>query len=111
MTNCHISQQYTGILGREIVKELSRSPEEWKTIYALSRSKKDEYPSHVVHKHIDLLSSADQMAKDLQGVEAEYIFFSAYLQKDTEQENWEVNGMYPPIPPFHHTRRGTNTTP
>ncbi|EAQ89484.1 hypothetical protein CHGG_06103 [Chaetomium globosum CBS 148.51] len=82
----------TGILGREIVKELSRNPEEWKTIYALSRSKKDEYPSHVVHKHIDLLSSADQMAKDLQGVEAEYIFFAAYLQKDTEQENWEVNG-------------------
>jgi hypothetical protein len=73
---------------------LSRNPEEWNTIYALSRSKKDEYPSHVVHKHIDLLSSSDQMAKDLQGVEAEYIFFAAYLQKDTEQENWEVNGTY-----------------
>ncbi|AEO54541.1 NAD(P)-binding domain protein [Thermothelomyces thermophilus ATCC 42464] len=82
----------TGILGREIVKQLAKSPEKWKTIYALSRSKKDEYPPNVVPKHIDLLSSADQMAQDLRGVEAEYIFFAAYLQKDTEQENWQVNG-------------------
>ncbi|KAK4039732.1 NAD(P)-binding domain protein [Parachaetomium inaequale] len=82
----------TGILGREIVKQLSQSPEKWNTVYALSRSKKDEFPSNVVHKHIDLLSSADQMATDLQGVEAEYIFFVAYLQKDTEEENWQVNG-------------------
>ncbi|KAL2153816.1 hypothetical protein VTH82DRAFT_2491 [Thermothelomyces myriococcoides] len=80
------------ILGREIVKQLASNPEKWKTIYALSRSKKDEYPPNVVHKHIDLLSSADQMAQDLQGIEAEYIFFAAYLQKDTEQENWQVNG-------------------
>ncbi|KAK4096369.1 NAD(P)-binding domain protein [Parathielavia hyrcaniae] len=82
----------TGILGREIVKQLSQSPEKWKTIYALSRSQKDEYPSQVVHKSIDLLSSADKMAKDLGGIDAEYIFFAAYLQKDTEQENWQVNG-------------------
>ncbi|KAK4125378.1 NAD(P)-binding domain protein [Parathielavia appendiculata] len=82
----------TGILGREIVKQLSQSPDKWKTIYALSRSQKDEHPSQVVHKHIDLLSSADQMAKDLEGIDAEYIFFAAYLQKDTEQENWQVNG-------------------
>lgn len=81
-----------GILGREIVKQLSQNPEKWKTVYALSRSKKDEYPSNVVHRHIDLLSSADQMAKDLQGVEAEYVFFAAYLQKETEKENWQVNG-------------------
>lgn len=61
-------------------------------MYALSRSKKDEYPSNVVHSHIDLLNSADQMAKQLEGVEAEYVFFAAYLQKDTERENWQVNG-------------------
>ncbi|KAK4144951.1 NAD(P)-binding domain protein [Dichotomopilus funicola] len=82
----------TGILGREIVKQLSKTPEKWKTIYALSRSKKDEYPANVVHKHVDLLSSAEQMGKDLEGIDAEYIFFTAYLQKDTEQANWDVNG-------------------
>ncbi|KAL2015073.1 hypothetical protein VTK56DRAFT_6408 [Thermocarpiscus australiensis] len=82
----------TGILGREIVKQLARHPDKWKTVYALSRSKKDEYPSNVVHSHIDLLTSADGMAKELQGVHAEYVFFAAYLQKDTEEENWKVNG-------------------
>lgn len=86
-----------GILGREIVNQLAKSPDKWKTIYALSRSKKDEYPPNVVHKHIDLLGSVDQMAKDLQGVEAEYIFFTAYMQRDTEQENWQVNGMSHPF--------------
>ena len=32
------------------------------------------------------------MAEQLQGIQAEYIFWVAYLQKDTEQENWDVNG-------------------
>jgi nucleoside-diphosphate-sugar epimerase len=32
------------------------------------------------------------MAKDLQNVRGEYVFFAAYLQKETEQENWDVNG-------------------
>jgi hypothetical protein len=62
-------------------------------VYAVSRSKKYEYPSNVVHRHIDLLTSADEMAKQLQGVEVEYVFFAAYMQKDTEKENWQVNGM------------------
>jgi nucleoside-diphosphate-sugar epimerase len=32
------------------------------------------------------------MANDLKSVRGEYVFFAAYLQKDTEQENWDVNG-------------------
>jgi len=82
-----------GILGREIVKQLGKDPKKWQTIHALSRSQKDEYPSNVVHNHIDLTSSAEDMAKDLKDVKGEYVFFAAYLQKDTEQENWDVNGM------------------
>ncbi|KAK4199858.1 hypothetical protein QBC40DRAFT_281263 [Triangularia verruculosa] len=82
----------TGILGREIVYRLAQNPQQWKTIHALSRSKKDEYPSNVVHNHIDLLHSAEQMAKDLQDVSGEHVFFAAYMQKDTEEENWQVNG-------------------
>ncbi|KAK3336346.1 hypothetical protein B0T19DRAFT_36331 [Cercophora scortea] len=82
----------TGILGREIVKELGRKPDQWKTVHALSRSKKDECPSNVVHHHIDLTTSAEEMAKELKDVRGEYVFFAAYLQKDTEQENWNVNG-------------------
>jgi hypothetical protein len=44
------------------------------------------------------------MGKDLQGIEAEYIFFAAYRQKDTEQENWQVNGKPPTSPPQTHPR-------
>ena len=32
------------------------------------------------------------MAKQLQGVEAEYVFFAAYLAKDDEQASSDVNG-------------------
>jgi hypothetical protein len=83
---------HIGILGREIVQQLGKDPQKWTKVHALSRSKKDELPSNAVHDHLDLTSSAEDMAKQLEGVEAEYVFFAAYLQKDTEQENWEVNG-------------------
>ncbi|KAK3899412.1 Iridoid synthase [Staphylotrichum tortipilum] len=72
------SSRLPGILGREIVKQLVQSPAKWTTIYALSRRKTDD--------------SAEQMGRDLAGVEAEYIFFAAYLQKKTDQENWDING-------------------
>ncbi|KAK5011620.1 hypothetical protein LTR39_004484 [Cryomyces antarcticus] len=83
----------TGILGREIVSELGRSPQQWPTVHALSRSKKDEYPQNVVHNHIDLTSSAKEMAEQLKNVEGEYIFFAAYLAQDDEKEAADVNGM------------------
>ena len=72
--------------------ELGGKPDQWKTIHALARSNKDECPSNVVHSFIDLTTSANEMAKRLKGVEGEYVFFAAYLQKNTEQENWDVNG-------------------
>ena len=81
-----------GILGREIVHALGKDPKHWQTVHALSRSQKEEYPSNIKHDTIDLTGSAQDMAKQLQGVEAEYVFFAAYLQKDSEQENWDVNG-------------------
>ena len=82
----------TGILGREIVRALCRDPERWQTVHALSRSQREEYPPNVKHDFIDLTADAEGMAKQLQGVEADYIFFAAYLQKDTEEKNWDVNG-------------------
>ncbi|KAJ4365803.1 hypothetical protein N0V83_008424 [Neocucurbitaria cava] len=82
----------TGILGREIVLELSKHRQQWPTIHALSRSKKENYPDNVIHNHIDLQSSAEDMATDLKNVRGEYIFFAAYLAQDTEQKAWDVNG-------------------
>jgi hypothetical protein len=82
----------TGILGREIILELGRNLATWPTVHALSRSKKEDYPDSVIHNHVDLTNSADDIAKDLEKVSGDYLFFTAYLQKDTEQENWDVNG-------------------
>lgn len=77
----------TGILGREIVHTLSKNSQQWHTVYAFSRSQKEQYPSNVQHNLIDLTSDAKAMAQQLKGVEAEYVFFAAYLQRESEQEN------------------------
>lgn len=86
----------TGILGREIVKELAKNKQQWPTVYALSRSKKEDYAENVKHQHIDLTSSAEDMAKELEHVDAEVIFFAAYLAQDKEDEATRVNGMSRP---------------
>lgn len=44
------------------------------------------------HRHVDLTGNADEIAKSLEGVKADYLFFAAYLQKPEEQQNWDVNG-------------------
>jgi thioester reductase-like protein len=84
----------TGILGREIVTALSRDSK-WTKIHALSRSQKDEYGPTVQHDHIDLMSSAEDIAKQLkeQNVEGEYLFFAAYMAKPDEKEASDVNGL------------------
>jgi aspartate-semialdehyde dehydrogenase len=83
----------TGILGREIVFELGKHSETWSTVHALSRSAKEEYPKNVVHDFVDLTASAKDMAEKLKNVHGDILFFAAYLQKPTEQESWDVNGM------------------
>ena len=82
----------TGILGREIVSALGKDTKQWSKVYALSRSQKIEWPSNVEHKHLDLQASAKDMAKELEGVKPEYIFFAAYLAQDTEEDATKVNG-------------------
>ena len=79
-------------MGREIVAELGKDPKQWKTVYALSRSKKEEFPNNVTHTFINLQAPAEEMAKELKDVVAEYVFIGAYLQKDDEEENLKANG-------------------
>jgi hypothetical protein len=81
-----------GILGREIVHELGKDPSKWQTVHAISRSQKEDYPNNVKHDTIDLTGNAQEMASQLKDVEGEYIFFAAYLQGSSEQENWALNG-------------------
>jgi nucleoside-diphosphate-sugar epimerase len=83
---------FSGILGREIVKELCSRPEEWSSIYAMSRSKKEDFGPRVKHVHLDLTAAAETMSEDLKDVEADYVFFAAYLQQDSEEESTRVNG-------------------
>ena len=61
-------------------------------MHALSKSQKEHYPPNVKHDTIDLTNDAQAMAERIEGVEAEYIFFAAYFQKDTEKLNADVNG-------------------
>lgn len=53
---------------------------------------KEKYPPNVKRDFIDLTGDANDMARQSSNVEAEYVFFAAYLQKDSEQENYDVNG-------------------
>ncbi|KAF3931655.1 hypothetical protein ABW20_dc0108746 [Dactylellina cionopaga] len=82
----------TGILGGAIVQALGKDPTKWTKVYALSRSQKQDCAANVEHHFIDLTSSAEEMAKQLEGIEVDFCFFAAYLQKDTEEEMSEVNG-------------------
>ena len=59
----------------------------------MSRSKKGETRSQVQHTTLDLTASPEDMAAVLKDVEADYVFFSAYLEQNTEEENTKVNGM------------------
>lgn len=68
------------------------SEKEWTKIHALSRSKKDEYPPSVEHNHIDLTADVDELAKQLEHVQGDYLFFAAYLADDDEQKMCDTNG-------------------
>jgi aspartate-semialdehyde dehydrogenase len=84
----------TGILGREIVTALGHDPK-WTKVHALSHSQKGKFPPSVQHDTIDLLSSAQNISKQLksQKVDGEFLFFAAYMAKSSEQENCDVNGI------------------
>ena len=73
LTPLLISSLLPGILGREIVHALAKDPQQWRTVHALSRSQKEKYPSNVKHDTVDLTQDAQGMAKQLEGVEAEYL--------------------------------------
>ena len=83
----------TGINGREIVAALGRDSK-WTRIHALSRSQKEKYPPSVQHDTINLMGSAQEIAKQLknQKVDGEYLFFAAYIAKDDEKDASDVNG-------------------
>ncbi|KAG9186816.1 hypothetical protein G6011_09924 [Alternaria panax] len=80
----------TGISGFNTIRCLLDTPDRWSKIYALSRkpfSKEafafftDEQRGRIQHISIDLCSKSEDIAKSLKdaGVEADYVFYYAYL--------------------------------
>lgn len=66
----------------------------WTKTYALSRSQKEKYPTSMQHDTINLIGSAQEIAKQLkdQKVNGEYLFLAAYVAKDDGKEASDVNG-------------------
>ncbi|RSL48022.1 hypothetical protein CEP54_013103 [Fusarium duplospermum] len=60
---------------------------------AMSRSKKEDFGPQVKHVHLDLTAEAETMSDDLKDVEADYVFFAAYLEQDSEEESTRVNAL------------------
>ncbi|KAJ6034313.1 hypothetical protein N7499_001521 [Penicillium canescens] len=81
----------TGITGNAIVRHLLKDPSYTK-IYTLSRSQPSVQDARVEHACLDLQGSAEEMAKSLAGISAEYIYFCAYLARDNDDEAARVNG-------------------
>ncbi|KAI5842516.1 NAD dependent epimerase/dehydratase family protein [Morchella snyderi] len=91
----------TGINGLALIRALSADPKTWAQIYAVSRSAPSvsTFPANVQHVPLDLLGCVADIAKLLKqrinepsSDDAIYVFFAAYLEKETEEEQSDVNG-------------------
>ncbi|PYI00171.1 NAD(P)-binding protein [Aspergillus ellipticus CBS 707.79] len=82
----------TDITGSAIVHHLCKEPQHRK-IYSLSRSNPGYDSPKIQHATLDLQGSADEMAKELGGIEAEYVFFCAYLARDDPADATYVNAV------------------
>ena len=85
----------SGILGFHTIRALLDSPERWAKVYALSRSPlldkllgffTEEQRSRIEHVSVDLGATAEDIAQALRyaNVNAEYVFYYAYLKPKTE---------------------------
>lgn len=78
--------------GSAIVHHLCKDPQ-YDKIYSLSRSNPGNANSKVQHATLDLQGSAEEMARDLKDVSAEYIYFCAYLAHEDPAELSRVNTL------------------
>ncbi|PYI09454.1 NAD(P)-binding protein [Aspergillus sclerotiicarbonarius CBS 121057] len=80
----------TGITGSAIVHHLVKDSS-YDKIYSFSRSNPGYKDNKIEHVTLDLQSSAQDMAKSLEGVSAEYIYFCAYLVPNDPSQLSQVN--------------------
>ena len=79
------------MIGRAIVTALGEDAKTWTTVHALSRSQKLQWPSNVKTHQLDLQADAKEMASELGDIKADYVFFTAYLAQDAEEDATKVN--------------------
>lgn len=79
-----------GITGSAIVHHLCKDPE-YEKVYSFSRSNPGYENPKIQHTKLDLQSSAHDMAKDFQNIQADYVFFCAYLARDDPVESTRAN--------------------
>ncbi|RPA99207.1 NAD(P)-binding protein [Choiromyces venosus 120613-1] len=101
----------TGINGTAILQALSADPTTWTEIHAVSRSLPSSPPSsRIKHTPLDLLTPPSEISTHLQSkltpsssnediprvaliqVNTVYVFFTAYMEKPTEEEMADVDG-------------------
>ncbi|KAL3483252.1 NAD(P)-binding protein [Aspergillus germanicus] len=75
----------TGITGGAIVQHLSEDPS-YKKVYALSRHDPGYSDPKIQHASIDLQGSASDMASNVSGLSAEYVYFCAYMAHEDPNE-------------------------
>lgn len=81
-----------GINGSAIVRHLCKDPH-YQKIYSLSRRNPGGGNAKIQHATLDLRGSAEDMARNLKDISAEYVFFCAYLAHDDPAELSRVNGL------------------
>ncbi|GFF53302.1 uncharacterized protein C757.02c [Aspergillus lentulus] len=82
----------TGITGNAIVRLLCEDTR-FEKIYSLSRRNLGGENAKIQHATVDLCGSAEDMARNLKDISAEYVFFCAYLPQDDPAELSRVNGL------------------
>ncbi|KAF7155398.1 hypothetical protein CNMCM5623_007469 [Aspergillus felis] len=82
----------TGMTGSAIVRHLCKDPR-YEKIYSLSRRNPGGENAKIQHATLDLRGSAEDMARNIKGISAEYVFFCAYLAHDDPAELSRVNGL------------------
>lgn len=107
----------TGISGFHAIRALLDTPDRWSTIYALSRSPlsnellaflNDQQRARIQNLSVDLTGSSEDIAKSLKDaqVEADYVFYYAYIQPKSEKSAMDPSAaddlIETNIPPLKH---------
>jgi hypothetical protein len=84
----------TAISIRAIIEASSKDPKTWTKVSSMSwrqNPSSQHQTTNIQHSTLDLQSSASDMAEQPKGIEADYLFFCAYIAKDFEVENVDAN--------------------